>query len=203
MPSEINLIDYAQYRQWLVAISPPWLQSQRGRALMEGLGAGLDEHVSWLATGVAARYADRAPEDALLLIGAERLLARYPGEPEGVFRARVLGAWEFWGWAGTAYGMRAALGQLGYNSAIVPVRVYDSQRWAEFDVYLYPAGRSYDGSAEERGRILAVINQIKPGHAKVGTVKYVPTGPLTWDPPNLTWNPPGEVWGAPPIVLYP
>jgi hypothetical protein len=202
VPQEIALIPYEQYQRWLVEISPPWLRGVRGVSLISGLGAGLDESASLTATGVLARFAARAPEDALATLGAERTLTRYPAESGDAFRARVLGAWDFWQWAGTEYGLRLALSQLGYNSAIVPVQNYDNTRWSEFDVYLYAGTRSYDGSVEEKNRILAIINQIKPAHTRMGSVRYVPAGPLNWNS-SLTWNPPGQVWGAPPIVLYP
>jgi hypothetical protein len=191
------------YREWLVRVQPPWLQGDAGRRWAEVLGAVLDESASLTATGVLARFAARAPEDALATLGAERTLTRYPGESGDAFRARVLGAWEFWQWSGTEYGLGLALSQLGYNSAIVPVRNYDNTRWSEIDVYLYAGTRSYDGSQEERNRILAVINQIKPAHARLASLQYVPAGPLTWDPAGLTWDPPGQVWGAPPIQLWP
>ncbi|AZF88272.1 hypothetical protein [Meiothermus phage MMP17] len=199
----IELIPYEQYRRWLVAISPPWLRGVRGSAFTGGLGEALDEHASLVATGVASRFANRAPEDAVNRLGAERGLTRYPGESLEAWRTRVLGAWEFWQWAGTEYGMGLALSQLGYNSAIVPVRNYDNTRWSEFDVYLYAGTRSYDGSVEEKNRILAIINQVKPAHTRLATLRYVPSGPLNWNPAGLTWNPPGQVWGAPPVVLYP
>lgn len=203
MPQEIALIPYDQYQRWLLTLSPPWLRGARGSSLMSGLGSGLDEHASLLTTGLLARFAQRAPEDALATLGAERTLTRYPGESGDAFRDRVLGAWDFWVWAGTEHGMSVALSQLGYNSAVVPVRSYDPARWGEFDVYLYAGSRSYDGSQEEKNRILAVINQVKPAHTRLGTVQYVPAGPLTWDPPGLSWDPPGQVWGQPPIVLFP
>ena len=200
---EIDLVSVRLYEGWLPELAPPWLQGPRGRALLEGWGSGLDEYASWLATGVLARWAAIAPEDALNLLGTERGLTRYPGESLESWRSRVLGAWDFWSWAGTEYGLRVALGQLGYASAIVPAWTYDSARWSEFDVFIYPNARSYDGQQEERNRILGAINQIKPAHTKLAQLVYVSFGPLTWDPPGLTWDPPGQVWGQPPIVLYP
>jgi hypothetical protein len=201
--SEIDLVPVRLYEGWLPELAPPWLQGPKGKALLAGWGQGLDEFASLAATGVLARWAALAPEDALNRLGAERGLTRYPGESLEAWRTRVLGAWEFWRWSGTEYGMGLALAQLGYNSAIVAVWTYDTTRWSEFDIYLYADTRSYDGSVDEKNRILAIINQIKPAHTRIGTVQYIPMGPLTWDPPGLTWDPPGQVWGEAPIVLWP
>ncbi len=199
----IPLYEIRLLEDWLRDRAPPWFQDVPVGPEIEAYGALADEHLEYVATALRARYAELAPEDGLNLLGAERNFVRYPAESLDAFRQRIIGAWEFWQWAGTEYGLGLALSQLGYNSAIVPVRSYDNTRWSEFDVYLYASSRSYDGSQEERNRILAVINQIKPGHTKIGSVQYVPAGPLTWDPVGLTWDPPGQVWGAPPIVLYP
>lgn len=203
MPQEIALIPYEQYQRWLVELSPPWLQGDRGAAFLSSLGAGLDEAVSWTLTGVLARFIQRAPEDALNLLGAERGLTRYPGESLETWRDRVLGAWEFWTWAGTEHGMQTALAQLGYSSAIVPRWLSVPADWSEFDVFIYPARRSFDGSPAERHRILSIIGQVKAGHTRLRQLTYVSFGPLTWDPPGLTWDPPGQVWGDAPVQLFP
>jgi len=200
---EIELIPVRLYEDWLPELAPPWLQQERGRALLAGWGQALDEYASLAATGLLARWAAIAPEDALNLLGTERGLTRYPGESLEGWRTRVLGAWEFWQWSGTEYGLAVALSQLGYASAIVPVWTYDTARWSEFDIYIYPASRSYDGTPEERARILAIINKVKPAHTRLAAAYYVGFGPLTWNPSGLTWDPPGQVWGAPPIQLWP
>ncbi|MGK0618465.1 phage tail protein [Meiothermus cerbereus] len=199
----IPLYEIRLLEDWLRDRAPPWFQDAPVGPEIEAYGALADEHLEYVATALRARYAELAPEDGLNLLGAERNLVRYPAEGLEAFRQRIIDAWGFWQWAGTEYGMGLALAQLGYTSAIVPVRNYDSVRWSEFDVYLYPSTRSYDGSPEERNRILAIINQIKPAHTRISSVRYVPTGPLNWNPAGLTWNPPGQVWGAPPVVLYP
>jgi len=199
----IPLYEIRLLEDWLRDRAPPWFQDAPVGPEIEACGALADEHLEYVATALRARYAELAPEDGLNLLGAERNFVRYPAESLDAFRQRIIGAWEFWQWAGTEYGLGLALSQLGYNSAIVPVRNYDSTRWSEFDVYLYAGTRSYDGSVEEKNRILAIINQIKPAHTRLATLRYVPSGPLNWNPAGLTWNPPGQVWGAPPVVLYP
>lgn len=199
----IPLYEIRLLEDWLRDRAPPWFQDAPVGPEIEAYGALADEHLEYVATALRARYAELAPEDGLNLLGAERNLVRYPAESLDAFRQRIIGAWEFWQWAGTEYGLGLALSQLGYNSAIVPVRNYDNTRWSEFDVYLYAGTRSYDGSVEGKNRILAIINQVKPAHTRLATLRYVPSGPLNWNPAGLTWNPPGQVWGAPPVVLYP
>lgn len=199
----IPLYEIRLLEDWLRDRAPPWFQDAPVGPEIEAYGALADEHLEYVATALRARYAELAPEDGLNLLGAERNFVRYPAESLDAFRQRIIGAWEFWQWAGTEYGLGLALSQLGYNSAIVPVRSYDNTRWSEFDVYLYAGTRSYDGSVEEKNRILAIINQVKPAHTRLATLRYVPSGPLNWNPAGLTWNPPGQVWGAPPVVLYP
>lgn len=199
----IPLYEIRLLEDWLRDRAPPWFQDAPVGPEIEAYGALADEHLEYVATALRARYAELAPEDGLNLLGAERNFVRYPAESLDAFRQRIIGAWEFWQWAGTEYGLGLALSQLGYNSAIVPVRNYDNTRWSEFDVYLYAGTRSYDGSVEGKNRILAIINQVKPAHTRLATLRYVPSGPLNWNPAGLTWNPPGQVWGAPPVVLYP
>ncbi|ADH63805.1 hypothetical protein Mesil_1930 [Allomeiothermus silvanus DSM 9946] len=199
---EIPLVPVALYQAWLPELAPPWLQGPRGHALLAGWGQALDQHASLLTTAILARFVQQAPEDALNLLGAERGLGRYPEEALGTWRDRVLGAWEFWRWSGTEFGMRTALAQLGYDAAVVPVWTYDATRWSEFDVYIYPMTRSYDGSTAERNRILGVINQVKAAHTRLAKLTYVSFGPLTWDPPGLTWDAPA-VWGDTPVQLFP
>lgn len=199
----IPLYEIRLLEDWLRDRAPPWFQDAPVGPEIEAYGALADEHLEYVATALRARYAELAPEDGLNLLGAERNFVRYPAESLDAFRQRIIGAWEFWQWAGTEYGLGLALAQLGYNSAIVPVRNYDNNRWSEFDVYLYASTRSYDGSQEEKSRILGIINQMKPAHTRIGSVRYVPNGPLNWNPAGLNWNPAGQVWGQPPIVLYP
>ncbi|WP_299427970.1 phage tail protein [uncultured Meiothermus sp.] len=201
--SEIALYRIRLLEDWLRDRSPPWFQGPEAGPQIEGHGRLLDEHAEWVATAIRARHAELAPEDALNLLGAERGLTRYPGESLETWRDRVLGAWEFWTWAGTEHGMQTALAQLGYSSAIVPRWLSVPADWSEFDVFIYPARRSFDGSPAERHRILSIIGQVKAGHTRLRQLTYVSFGPLTWDPPGLTWDPPGQVWGDAPVQLFP
>jgi len=156
-----------------------------------------------LFTVAKSSFPQHAPEPWLTELATGRNLRRFSGEAPQLFRERILGALDFWRLGGTELGMRLALLRLGYLANITPVRLYDPLRWSQFDVYLYPYTRSYDGSIEERQQILSLINEIKPAHTRLNSLLYVPGVGITWNPSGLTWNPPGLTWGEPPIMLYP
>ena len=251
MPQEIALIPYEQYQRWLVEISPPWLRGVRGASFISGLGTALDESTALTITGILARFADRAPEDALIFLGTERALIRYSGESNDAFRARVLGAWDFWQWAGTEYGMRRWLKVAGYEARIHEHFRDDPSIWAEFSLYLWPyrpefitdrwddeVGAWDDGSnwdytiaGAELQRVPELVKEVKPAHAKVRSIYYVP-GPrdvwgdemfwdnrMFWDDGTLwddgtvwddeiIWNDEivwddGGVWNPEPVQIYP
>jgi hypothetical protein len=163
----------------------------------------------------------RAPEDALVLIGEERLLPRFPGEPTDAYRARLLAAWEFWRWAGTFPGLVYWLRVLGYEPFVVEWYRYDPSIWAEFSLYLWPhrpeftTDRWDDGvgawdddttwdytlNGVELQRVPALVKEVKPAHAKLRSVYYIPGPRDVWDDDGV-WDD-GEVWNPEPIQIYP
>ena len=218
MAQEIPLAPYDGYRRWLVELSPPWLQGPRGAAVLSSLGAALDEVVSWTLTGVLARFIQRAPEDALALLGSERGLDRFPGEHLEAYRSSLFEAWEFWRWGGTLRGLQYRLNAAGYDALIYEHYREDRAAWAEFSVYLWPRIASYvtdswddgalwdDGTiwnhslaSSELARIPALINQVKPAHAKVRRIYYIPGPRDAWDDGG-TWDD-GGAWNPEPIPI--
>ena len=277
---------YGEYLRKLSRINPIDYQDAGTQAHLEGAGVPLDD-LRARATGVMlARLIRFAPEDALLLIGEERGLQRYPGEYLAAYRHRVANAWEFWRWAGTVRGMLYALEHMGYGvrlsaldgniargvfssgvaggllitqasgdpvrestytltldgevfefpTLIVPdnYRYYelpptriiehyqdDQSIWAEFSLYLTPADASLNADAwddgsrwddgtlwdltirqEELNRVISVVNEIKPGHARLRGVYLVSQwGQDYWDD-GLNWDD-GTLWDAQrPTTLY-
>jgi len=102
-----------------VTTSPPWLQGPYGAAWASALGDVKDAVWDWAAQAVKARCPNVCPSDALSLIGSERGLERGVSEPEAQYRARLVGAWLQWQWAGTPYGMLQAFLLAGYPGVIV------------------------------------------------------------------------------------
>ena len=141
---------------------------------------------NWLAT--------TADETGLRLLGESRHLTRLRGEPLEVFRARVIGAFEFWETAGTLPGMTRALAAAGYKATIIEhVRDPDPERWAEFSVALSPLNPiktpwKWGGGARwgEKGRrwggldpnavpleyVLDLVREAKPAHARLRRLLY-------------------------------
>lgn len=215
MAQEIPLSPYDGYRRWLVELSPPWLQGPRGAAFLSSLGTALDEAVSWTLTGVLARFIQRAPEDALTLLGSERGLDRFPGEHLEAYRSRLLGAWEFWRWGGTLRGMQYWLNAAGYDAYVYEHFRDDPSIWAEFSVYLWPKiaeyttdrwdeGGAWDDAttwdftlaATELLRVPALLREVKPAHAKLRGVYYIPGPKDAWD--DGAWDD-GGVWNQEPL----
>nr|WP_170148224.1 phage tail protein [Meiothermus hypogaeus] len=206
------------YESWLPELAPPWLQGPRGRALLAGWGKALDEYAALVSTGLLVRVVMRAPEDALTLIGTERGLTRYPGESLEAFRARVLAAWDFWRWGGTEYGMRRWIEAAGYDVFIYEHYKNNPAIWAEFSVWVWPRIPAYttdrwdDGGAWDDGtpweyslsltelsRIPALIQEVKPAHAKLRTAFYIPGFKDVWDDSTL-WDS-GGAWNPEPTVI--
>lgn len=82
-----------------------------------------------------------APDSALEIHGAERMLPRLPGETAAAYRARLQNAYLFYEGAGTKAGMEAALQAIGYPAAEVYPLYLERQNWTFLD-----GARSLDGT---------------------------------------------------------
>lgn len=198
------------YKDFQRDLAPAWLQKKRGKAWLEGHGEEKDGLVSLLADAVKAHLAKVAPEDALVLLAVERGFERFKGERLDAFRARVLGAFEFWEFAGTRRGMETVLKQLGYRPYVAEHWKEDRTKWSEFSIYLFPDqkaltswawgtgawgdGRLWglDVGADEPPRVRGVIDKMKPAHSKLRAVTYVKTGQAWGD--GHTWG--QGTWGG-------
>lgn len=107
----------ATYVTWLTSLLPGPLAGPWGRRWAGVVGAvGGDELLADAKVAVKARLPSEAPEDALPLLGADRVMPRLPGETVAAWRARIADAWETWRWAGTRHGLEVVIGQLGFTS---------------------------------------------------------------------------------------
>lgn len=145
---------------------------------------------------------------SLALTGAARNIRRYPGEPLGAYRARVLGAYELWSRAGTLGGVRRALEVAGYKVAITEHYLEDPSIWAEFSITLQPAQTEFttdtwndgqgawnDGSVWgwtlgqlEPERVLQIVRETKAAHSKPRNIYYEFVPVDYWDDTNGVWD---------------
>lgn len=109
----------ADVKDYVRAIAPPWLLAAYGEALLLVLGLIGDAHGEGTREAVALRFVDAAPLDALDDHGADRQIARAPGEGLEAFRQRLLQAWDAWALAGTGAGILLQLEPAGITSATI------------------------------------------------------------------------------------
>jgi hypothetical protein len=210
------------YREWQRRLAPPWLQEGVGGRFLEGLGEAKDNLAEAVRQATLARMIQRAPGDALSLIGEERLLPKFPNEPEDAYRARLMAAWEFWRKAGTLPGLVYWLLVMGYDAYVHEHFRDDPSIWAEFSVYLWPyrpefttdrwddevgvwdddTPWDYTLNAVELERVPALVKEIKPAHTKVRSIYYIPGPKDVWDNGGV-WDEDGDIWGPEPIQIYP
>lgn len=192
---------YLPALQRLTRINPVDYQDEGTQEHLRALAAPLDD-LAGRAYGVAlARLVQYAPEDALLLLGQERRVRRYPKEPLETYRRRVLGAWAYWQLAGTVPGILHALKDAGYRAVVIEhFRDPDPEHWAEFSVVVGPLekpkpnahwdAQSTFGGGATWGFVLPavpldwlpdLIREVKPAHARLRRV---------------IWSPRGRYWGG-------
>jgi hypothetical protein len=206
------------YREWQKRLASAWLQQGTGGFFLESLGEAKDGLAEAVRQAVLARMIQRAPEDALALIGEERFLPRFPGELAEAYRTRLLAAWEFWQKAGTLSGLLFLLQKAGYEAYVMELRHYDPSLWAEFAVYLWPYrpewttdrwddGGTWDDETHwdytlnglEPIRTLELIREVKPAHARLRFISYIPGPKDAWNDPGV-WDD-GGTWSPEPVYI--
>ena len=205
------------YHEYLLQLVPTWLRGPLGGAWMESHGLVLDGLVEGARQAIRARFVPTAPVDALPLLASERQLERQPPDSESSWRARLLGAWETWGWVGTKRGIRDAVLATGYfahapvyNHLQWPAGPDASAGWDEFWVVVsghpwvsegdwddpgdWDDGGTWDTTAspDEVDRVLRQVRLFKPADARCAGVVVLLDGSLWPDGPS----PPSLVSGT-------
>lgn len=209
------------FKRYQVEIAPPWLKENDGKLFLEAFGEQKDD-LSTLATeAIEVTSPAIAPLDALGYLALARNFRRYPDELLDKFRERVQLAFEFWGLAGTEIGILLGLRYAGYNASIVQHFKEDPSIWSQFSVYVAPLSGARvtdrwgaDGSiwgddgthwgfglyATEPTKIRGIINELKPGHAKLRTLWYVNDFCDYWGPGDGSlWGDDGTTWVDGPV----
>lgn len=119
------------FREYMLTISPPWLQTAHGAPFVQGIGIMKDSLLFRAREAARARFPTLASNDAVNLLGTERGIFRAPGETTASYAGRVVEAWDTWAYAGTAFGILSALRGAGYDNVKL---AQFNQRLYELDV---------------------------------------------------------------------
>lgn len=128
-------MSYRQYQQQLL---PPPLRGDVGEVFAGDLGAAKDDVVTLAKDAVyIGQLVDpdalgrEVPADGLAKLGADADLEQGPIESPQDYRARILGAWDLWGWAGTPYGYSLAFERL--KRPVRGARFISASQWVAPD----------------------------------------------------------------------
>lgn len=163
----------------LISLLPPGRRPVEGGVadgivrMLGGLEGRLMEEVLALAEEAFPHLAE-----ALDLHAQGRMVQRIPpDEEEASFRARVVGAVQFWLLAGTRKGVEEVLRRLGYPVEVVEgpfENVFDGSwrfdyegaftgpAWAEFGLRLWPSGSFH---LNQHRYLRSLLREVKPAHA--------------------------------------
>lgn len=127
------------------------LAGRWGQAFVRTVGGAFDAATDAIEDAGLLRGPFDAPDDALASFASARGgLARIGSESFEAYRGRLVGAWETWSWAGTAYGIADTVALLGYGTPAVlswHVARFDAHaaRWSRMVVMF--TGRATFGAA--------------------------------------------------------
>jgi hypothetical protein len=213
------------FYRYLLSLLPPGRYPREGGAadgtvrMLGVLEASAVEETLALFRQALPQYAEG---EFLEEVGRGRGLSPFRGELEAAFRNRVVYAVHFWLLGGTLPGMRLWLEAAGYEAHIHEHFRDDPSIWAEFSLYLWPyrpeltTDRWDDGvgawdddtswdytlNGVELQRVPALVREVKPAHAKIRSIYYIPGPRDVWDD-GAVWDEDGDVWGPEPIQIYP
>ncbi|VCU52918.1 hypothetical protein TTHN1_00673 [Thermus thermophilus] len=210
----------ALYRH-LLSLLPPGRHPRKGGAAdgMVGMLGALEASAVEEALALFRQALPQHAEGVFLEeVGRGRGLSRFQGELEAAFRNRVVQALRFWLLAGTLPGVRMWLEAAGYDSFIHEHFRDDPSIWAEFSVFLWPKISQYIADRWDEGgvwddatywdftphatepyRVLALMREVKPAHAKVRSVYYIAGPRDAWDEGGA-WDD-GGAWNPEPIRI--
>lgn len=107
------------YADFQPGLYPTGLAGPYGTAWGSSQGTMKDRVITLAIDAVDAGLVLRCPADALPLLGADAQLEQLPGETDTSYRARILGAWDTWPWAGTRTGLLTVAAQLSYGTIVL------------------------------------------------------------------------------------
>lgn len=155
---------------------------------LHGLIAESISELAFLAVKVNNLYAEALPQDALLYIGRERLIERYPTETDFSYRRRLQIAWPSYQWVGTSQSIENQLFYAGFEAYARDTTQWDwdgaSADWSRFwvvitghpfDAWHYDEdGYSWDGpqvwdstaTSADVALLRGIVRKWKPAHMR-------------------------------------
>ena len=214
------------YRAWLVEILPTWLNGVVGEKFSGSLALVMGDTLGEIMRqALFARFLYWAefPDDALRLIGSERMMPRYGNEKPQRYLERLKRAWPTWMFAGTRQAVLDQLASAGFVADLWENFQWnfdgDTDDWSRFWVVLreFPYAQWYlgdegiflgyggltlgsDMTLDEQANVRALIRQWKAGHVRCAHI-IVPWDLEAWDanPPDGTWGDPAN---RPPYATF-
>lgn len=96
----------------------PWHSGTHGKAWWQAFGVMLDGMLNGAQAAVAARWASKAPPDALRIHGESFGMPQAPAETDEEYRRRLRKLWHLAEWRGTEKGVIDALSFLGLTAEV-------------------------------------------------------------------------------------
>lgn len=177
---------YASFAEWLVSrrATPAFLKAPWAQKVLFVKAYKFDVVQDSLSRAVTAGWCDHfnTPSDALDLIGRSRMIARYPGEDDEAYSARLLSAWDLWQTAGSKDQLETELHNLGLAGAFIVA----NWEWDGTEVRvpidnLSGAFQNGETLTVDGGTFTAELVTAHPTHLRVANiVGGTPTDGLEW-----------------------
>lgn len=182
-------------QRYIAEIAPGFLQGPRAGAFLEALGVTLDDGLETLLAGLRQAYPFSAWEEYLTVIGADRGIRRYPGEPADSYRTRLAQWRQIKRHAGSHYGEMINIQPIFLPGALPRLRIVHqdgnaaSATWHTLNpdgTYEYfraiPSNWNWDDIPAWWSRFWLIID-----------VSGLPTNGALWDD-GTTWDDGATVW---------
>lgn len=212
------------FRLWMEEINPPWMLGEVSIKLLDAIALTCDVLGETMVEALYMRflYNSELPDDALTLLGRERLMPRYGFETSAGYKERLKGAWNAWTFAGTRQSVLDQLAAAGFPDCqlyenwewdwdghpedwsrfwvVVRSHPWTAARWGEFD---YGDGTVYGSSmtVADQQALRSIVRQWKAGHTRCEFIIIV-NDTDAWDaamPPDGSW---GNEENRPPNAAY-
>lgn len=174
-----TFVDYAK------SYAPPWLLDEWGEKFLGVIGAAKDGKAALAREATKARFADLAPADALMRIGADRVVLQAPGESDDDFRVRLRQAFEIHAANGTEQGIKDLLAPSG-SVNVVLTEDQDVAgalgHWARFLIDVFPPHNFVAPVTFGNTHTLGDANGIRLGFGDPVGVDYTKVVTRRWRP---------------------